>query len=98
MDELRVHLKNLDSGPVQETTQLERLLAKVWDDLDGDQGGMTGHKLIRRMEHVEWHPPLLTFEIERHGGTVIGSTRADLKRWTVNFDRQKATCERTGHR
>ena len=59
---------------------------------------MAGHKLIGRMEHVEWHPPLLTFVIERHGGTVLGSTRAELQRWTVDLDRKTATCERTGHR
>jgi hypothetical protein len=50
------------------------------------------------MEQVEWHRPILTFLIERHGGTVLGSTRAELQRWTVDLDRQTATCERTGHR
>ena len=60
--------------------------------------GMAGHKLIGRMEHVEWNPPVLTFVIERHGGTVLGSTRAELQRWTVDLDRKTATCERAGHR
>jgi len=72
MDELMNYLKNLEPGPVEETTHLERLLAEVWDDLGGDNGGMAGHKLIRRMEHVEWHPPVLTFEIERHGDVPRG--------------------------
>jgi len=98
MDELMNYLKNLEPGPVEETTHLERLLAEVWDDLGGDNGGMAGHKLIRRMERVEWHRPILTFLIERHGGTVLGSTRTELQRWTVNLKRQTATCERTGHR
>ena len=98
MDELRNYLNTLEPGPVEETTHLERLLAEVWDDLGGDNGGMAGHKLIGRMEHVEWHPPVLTFVIERHGGTVLGSTRAELQRWSVDLDRQTATCECTGHR
>ena len=98
MDDLRNYLNSLEPGPVEETTQLELLLAEIWDDLGGDEGGMTGQKLIGRMEHVEWHPPVLTFVIERHGGTVLGSTRAELQQWTVDLDRQTATCERTGHR
>ena len=99
MDELRDYLNRLEPGPVEETTHLERLLAEVWDDLSGDNGGMAVYKrFIRRMEQVEWHRPILTFLIERHGGTVLGSTRAELQRWTVDLDRQTATCERTGHR
>jgi len=98
MDELRDYLKNLEPGPVEETTHLERLLAEVWDDLGGDNGGMAGHKLIRRMEHVEWHPPVLTFTIERHGWTVLGSTRAELQRWSVDLDLGTATCVRVGSR
>ena len=40
MDELMNYLKNLEPGPVEMTTHLERLLAEVWDDLGGDNGGM----------------------------------------------------------
>jgi hypothetical protein len=98
MDELRNYLNTLEPGPVEETTHLEHLLAEVWDDLGGDNGGMAGHKLIRRMARVEWHRPILTFLIERHGGTVLGSTRAELQRWSIDLERQTATCERTGHR
>lgn len=97
MDELAAYLENLDRGSVEETTHLERLLAEIWDDLGGNDD-MAGHKLIGRMEHVEWHPPVLTFVIERHGGTVLGSTRADIQRWTVDLDQQTATCEPSGHR
>ena len=70
----------------------------MWDDLGGDNGGMAGIKLIRRMEQVEWHRPILIFLIERHGGTVLGSTRAELQRWSVDLDQGTATCERMGHR
>jgi hypothetical protein len=98
MDELTSYLTNLDSGPVEVATHLERLLSEVWDDLGGNDLGMATHKLIARMEHVEWRPPVLVFEIERHGGTVLGSTRAELQRWSIDVDRRTATCERAGHR
>jgi hypothetical protein len=90
MDELMNYLKNLEPGPVEMTTHLERLLAEVWDDLGGDNGGMAGIKLIRRMEQVEWHRPILIFLIERHGGTVLSSTRAELQRmkWIAPGRRQ----------
>jgi len=97
MDELRDYLNSLEPGPVEETTQLERLLSEVWDDLGGDDDGMAGQKLIGRMENILWHPPMLSFLIERHGGTVLGSSRAECQQWSVDFDLQAATCERTGH-
>jgi hypothetical protein len=98
MEQLRDFLNRMNPGSVEETTHIERLLSEVWEDLDGDNGGMAGHKLIGRMESVEWNSPVLTFLIERHGATVLSSTRAELQRWTVNVDRQTATCEQTGHR
>jgi len=52
---------------------------------------MAASKLHERMESVEWSPPHLQFTIERHGGTVHGSTRADLQRWDVNVQRGTAT-------
>jgi hypothetical protein len=98
MDELTGYLKSLDPGPIEQTSHLERLLAGVWGDLGGDEAGMIGRKLIGRMERVEWQPPRLTFSIERHGGTVLGSTRAEFQRWTVDLEKKSATCERVGHR
>ncbi len=98
MDELRDYLNRLKPGHVEETTHLERLLAEVGDDFGDDNGGMAGHKLIGHMENIQWNPPVLTFTIERHGGTVLGSTRAELQLWTVDLEHQTATYERTRHR
>ena len=97
-EELKDYLRTIEPGRIARTGDLKRLLAGVWDDLGGDDGGMAGCKLIGRMERVEWHPPVLAFTIERHGGTALGSTRAELQRWAVNLDRGTATCERAGHR
>jgi hypothetical protein len=85
-------------GPVAETTELERVLTDVWGDLHSDDDSMGGHKLAGRLEQVEWHPPLLTFTIERHGGTVRGSTRGELQHWTVDVRAGTATSRRAGHR
>ena len=35
-------------------------------------------------------PPILSFAIERHGGTVLGSVYADLQHWSVNLDTKEA--------
>lgn len=85
--ELKVFLAKHPHGPIQNPSQqLEPLLAACWHEFDGDCGGMTGDKLIGRMEEVEWNPPLLRFVIERHGGLVMGSTRADLQHWNINLE------------
>src|SRR4051794_23218609 len=99
MVRLRELLAPLGPGSMSETTELERSLACCWDEFDGSaEGGMEGDKLLGRMESVGWQPPVLTFVIERHGGIVRGSTRAELQHWSVNLDDATATLSRTGHR
>jgi hypothetical protein len=46
---------------------------------------MRAEKLYR-LESPTWTPPVLTFQIERHGGTVMGSTRAEVQHWEVHTD------------
>ncbi len=99
IQELRSILNRLVPGAIAEAGQVERTLADCWTEFVGyDENGMAGHKLIGRMENVEWRPPILSFTIERHGGTVLGSTRAELHCWQVNLDQMTATCIAAGHR
>jgi hypothetical protein len=57
-----------------ESEELETILASCWHELDQNHaGGMVAEKLYDRIEEVLPEPPLLTFTIERHGGTVRGS-------------------------
>ena len=41
-------------GPIPNPTALERLLAVCGHEFTGDDGGMTGDKLLGRMEAVVW--------------------------------------------
>ena len=58
-------------------------LVAVWPD---DAGSSMFSSKLNRWESPIWSPPLLEFEIERHGGTVMGSTRAEVQSWTVNVE------------
>jgi hypothetical protein len=91
-------LSSLPAGEITDTGEVERLLAGVWGELIRDDGGMEGYKLLNRMENVRWEPPVLQFQIERHGGTVLGSTRAELQHWDVDVGEGTATLRKVGHR
>jgi len=59
---------------------------------------MEPKKLLGRMKDVLWRPPILGFVIERHGGTVMGSSRAELQHWTVDVEHKTATMSVKGYR
>lgn len=96
--QLRTYLDGIGPGPVEDASDLESLLADCWDRLVGDDGGMTPEKLLGRTEYMAWDPPDLTFCIERHGGTVTGSSRAEIQAWTLNVVAGTRFCCRAGHR
>jgi len=82
---LKAFLMSLPPGSDLDREQVEFLLAETWPSLRGSRaGGMQAHKIRGRTEDLSWNPPLLSFEIERHGGTVNGSTRAEMQRWCVD--------------
>ncbi|MDZ7839629.1 MAG: hypothetical protein U5R46_02235 [Gammaproteobacteria bacterium] len=87
LDKLRQHLMSLPNGEVANVGVVEGLLSDAWHELGlSREGGMTADKLVGRMENVHWDPPELSFEIERHGGTVMGSSRAEIQDWTVDVN------------
>lgn len=79
----------LDEGASMEV--LARLLEEVWEGLDGDphETAMASWK-ARRIESFSWEPPILYFDIERHGAIVMGGTRAEVQTWAVDLDQRKA--------
>lgn len=95
---LRDFITTTPPGPISDTADLERLLAACWDEVGGDDGGMTGDKFLGRMQQVAWEPPILTFTIERHGGTVQGSSRATLQEWILDVEKMTARCIEKGIR
>jgi len=98
VDELREYLATLSTGKIDDTNELETLLAAAWDKLERDYGGMTANKIYGRLEDVEWKPPLLSFTIERHGGAKHGSSRAELQDWIVDIDKGEAGFSGNRHR
>ena len=99
MNTLQQLLAALPPGSIPESTKLDKAVAACWDRFKGNaEGGMEGYKLVGRMENVQWQPPILTFTIERHGGTVNGSTRAELQHWEINLDNRTACIVKEGHR
>jgi hypothetical protein len=95
---LHAWLSQIAPGEIRDTSEVERLLAVAWTDLAGDFGGMRPDKLFSRMEDVSWESPLLTFQIERHGATALGSSRAEMQTWTINLEKGTACCESSGYR
>ena len=80
-------LAGIGTGILNEpdTSQVEGFLAENWDELIGESvGGMQGYKVIGRTEEMQWQAPVLSFKIERHGRTVLGSSRAELQRWQLD--------------
>jgi hypothetical protein len=94
LSDLRLFLNRLPSGAIENVFALELILASCWHELKPNDGGMEGYKLRGRMESVFWNSPFLQFEIERHGGTVMGSVYAEVQQWTVNIEMAEASVER----
>lgn len=91
MKDLIDYLDSMGPGPIKKNIEdLERAVWNCWGEFDGTQE-MEGYKLLHRMESVRWQPPILTFVIERHGATVLGSKYAELQKWELNLDTGKAT-------
>jgi len=87
----------LDEGASMEV--LARLLEKVWEGLDGDphDTAMAAWK-VRRIESFSWEPPVLYFDIERHGAIVMRGTRAEVQTWAVDLDEREAWLDSTRKR
>jgi len=98
VEALITYMQNVPPGKVEDVRALERMLFQCWHELGGDAESLQGYKLLHRMEDVEWDPPEISFTIERHGATVMGSTRADLHRWTVDLEKGVAEYGKWGMR
>ena len=93
MEKLRSYLASISFGPITDVQNLETLLGECWAQINGGtEEGMYASKLLGRMENTPWDPPVLSFEIERHGRILLGSSRADLQRWEIDINQGSAIC------
>ena len=92
-------LSSRPPGSLANEEQLETLLISAWDELPGSaDGGIESYKLKGRMENVAWNPPILSFQIERHGGTVNGSVYAEMQQWDVDCEKGVANYDKFNSR
>jgi hypothetical protein len=93
-------LRTLSPGPIpgDRCDEVRRLLQRCWHELKGAyETSMAPGKVIRAKE-LHWDPPYLSFIIERHGGTVLGSSRAELHEWVINLKSGTASCTQGWYR
>jgi hypothetical protein len=99
MHRLLKYLGAIQPGPISDSDEVQSLLAECWDEFSGgDDEGMSGDKLYYRMGNVRWDPPNISFNVERHGSTVLGSSRAEIHEWIINVEDRTANCCKYGNR
>jgi hypothetical protein len=93
-------LLSLPAGPLQGANRdiACEFLYEHWESLDGSSIESTTADKLHRAEDLTWKPPILSFTLERHGGTVNQSSRADLHFWEVNVDTLHAAIVRESYR
>ena len=100
IDTLIEVLKHIPQGRLTKDVRnkLIPLLSECWSDFRGSsEASMRAWKLDRAEEFL-WNPPRPSFIIERHGATVLGSSRADLQRWELNLAARDARCWKESYR
>lgn len=80
---------------------LFELVVAGWQEFSGSNDtSMCAWKILRDEgpKEITWNPPYLSFVIERHGGTVLGSTLAERQLWTLDLERETAEHLQIGYR
>jgi hypothetical protein len=103
LTDLKGILNKLPAGAIptgMRGTILE-LVEGCWDELVGSRDTkMAVRKICREngAENLTWAPPNLSFSIDRHGGVVLGSKRAERQTWTLNLEIATASPHVSGYR
>jgi hypothetical protein len=95
--ELKAAFKDLADGRC-ETPQFESLLIDAWSSIAGSEETKLAARKLMRLEGLEKRDGKLYFDIERHGGTVHGSTRGEVYTWEVDVEHATATIIKKTHR
>ena len=88
---LKTFLSEQAAGPVSDRFTLVSLLSNCWGELEGSGETRLEAYKLHRIEDPTWTPPFLEFLIERHGQTVLGSSRATVHRWRIDVERASAS-------
>lgn len=95
---LKQYLEKLPTGEIENPQELESVFWELVDVLIGGEAAINIIKLTQRPEKIMWAPPVLQFDIERHGGMKMGSSRAEIQRWTLDVHAEKVCHENVGYR
>jgi hypothetical protein len=103
LNDLANLLQAFAAGPVpsEQRSEVLKLLAGCWNEFAGaTETKMQSWKLIRDSgaEDLIWDPPVLSFTVERHGGLVLGSSRAEKQQWDANIATRTASTRSVGYR
>ncbi len=100
ISELYTFLEQIKPGPVANNHKedLESLLMSCWEEFIGSEDSKMEAYKLERMEDPEWEPPILSFTIERHGGAVRGSTRAEKQAWVLDLNERRASNYSVGYK
>lgn len=100
MKSLQDLLSTMPPGHLSDDDCLRTLaeLSQCWESIPGSDVKSTTADKLRRAEEVCWTPPILSFTLERHGGTVLGSSRASLHCWEVDTAQPEARIVNTSVR
>jgi len=101
IDQLREFVEGLQEGEITDprtNTEVRGFLYECWKSLHGSNVQNTTPEKVCRLESLNWNPPILSFILERHGGTVNGSTRGELHHWEVDLKNGCAHISKIGHR
>jgi len=85
---LRNYLANITHGKLGEDAKnnVLKMLIDCWHQLPGSTVEATYEYKLNRIEEFIWSPPIISFVLESHGGTVMGSNRIELHHWEVDLN------------
>jgi hypothetical protein len=92
-ESLLTKLSQLVDGKITgsgDRSEVIALLTLSWPYIEGGSAESTWPDKLSRLEDLQWTAPVISFVLERHGGTVFGSSRAELHEWNVDTSTWKA--------
>jgi hypothetical protein len=95
IEALRKLLTTVAIGAVSDGDRADILnaLRPAWSGLDGSSETRMDSDKLHRAENLQWDGRFLIFDIARHGAIVLGSSREEVHRWSVDVENGTAEVE-----